>query len=225
MKTIKITCSSDRTLPLAELTEFQGDLKYRDKTDIEKVIKSILKHGFSFPFFVWQNGKHNFILDGHGRKLALKKMWADGYEIPELPVIYINAENEADAKEKLLRINSRFGDITSDSLADFAKDLKFDFNDVDIRVDEALKVFEPVQFKKAEEKSEKGNDVYVPMFARAEVTEEQIKKNEEQLEQKFAQTVEKRKESMVNVYCKHCGQHMLLPKDFIIQKIAEMRGE
>ena len=220
-KTIKITCQSKTTLPLVELTEFQGYLKYREKIDIERVQKSILKHGFSFPFFVWQNNKHNFILDGHCRKLALKKLWAEGYEIPELPVVYISADNETDAKEKLLRINSRFGDITQESLADFAKGLDFDFSDVDIRVEESLKTIEPVYVKSPEKDEPK---VYVPTFATSAPTEETIKKSEEEIEHKFEQKVAERKKNMVVVMCKHCGEKMLLPKDFIIQKISELRG-
>ena len=222
-KQIKITCKSEHTLPLVELTEFQGDLKYREKIDIERVQKSILKYGFSFPFFVWQSGKHNFILDGHGRKLALKKLWSDGYEIPELPVVYISAENESDAKEKLLRINSRFGDITQDSLKNFADGMDFDFNEVDIRVEESLKTIEPV-YVKSEQKSESGKEVYVPSFAQSTPTEESIKKSEQEIEDKFANTVEQRKKNMIEVYCKCCGKVLLLPKDFIIQKISEMRG-
>lgn len=223
MKTIKITCDSKTKLSVNDLTEFQGDLKYREKLDIERVQKSILKYGFSFPFFVWKQDKRNYILDGHGRKLALKKLWAEGYEIPPLPVVYINAENEQDAKEKLLRINSRFGDITSESLSDFAEGLEMDFNDVDIRVDEALKTIEPV-YVKSGEKTESGHDVYVPKFAESQPTEESIQKNEKEIEDKFANVVEQRNKNMLRVACKCCGEIMLLPKDFIIQKIAEMRG-
>lgn len=220
---IKITCKTKATLPLVELTDFQGDLKYRDKIDIERVQKSILKYGFSFPFFVWKNDKRNYILDGHGRKLALKKLWAEGYEIPALPVIYISADNESDAKEKLLRINSRFGDITQESLTNFAEGMEFNFDDVDIRVEEALKTIEPV-YVKSGEKTESGKDVYVPSFAQSTPTEDSIKKSEQAIEEKFQKTVEDRKKNMIEVYCKCCGKVMLLPKDFIIQKISEMRG-
>ena len=223
MKTIKITCESKAKLPLVELTEFQGDLKYREKIDIERVQKSILKYGFSFPFFVWQNGKHNFILDGHGRKLALKKLWSEGYEIPELPVVYISAENETDAKEKLLRINSRFGDITQESLSGFAEGMEFNFDDVDIRVEESLKTIEPVYVSSGEQSSA-GKEVYVPKFANSEPTEESIDRAEQAIESKFEKTVEQRKQNMIEVACKCCGQTMLLPKDFIFQKISEMRG-
>ena len=220
-KQIKITCKTECTLPTVELTEFQGDLKYREKIDIERVKKSILKYGFSFPFYVWQSGKKNYILDGHGRKLALKKLSSEGYDIPELPVVYISAESEADAKEKLLRINSRFGDITQDSLKDFAEGMDFNFDEVDIRVEESLKTIDPV-FVKNEPKQEK--EIYVPSFAQSTPTEESIKRNEKQIEDKFANTVEQRKKNMVRVVCKCCGETMLLPKDFLIQKISEMRG-
>lgn len=223
MKTIKITCESKTKLSLLELSDFQGELKYRDKIDIDKVAKSILKYGFSFPFFVWRSGTKNYILDGHGRKLALKKLSADGYEIPDLPVIYISADSIPDAKEKLLRINSRFGDITQESLEGFAEGLNFDFGEVDIRVEEALKTIDPVYVKSPSQSTEE-KSVYVPTFAKSEPTEESIKKSEQAIESKFQKTVEDRRKNMVEVICKCCGETMLLPKDYIIQKISEMRG-
>ena len=50
---IEINCTGSDTIQLHELTEFQGELKERSAGDVEKIIKSIKKHGFSFPFFVW----------------------------------------------------------------------------------------------------------------------------------------------------------------------------
>ena len=49
---IEINCTGSDTIQLHELTEFQGELKERSAGDVEKIIKSIKKHGFSFPFFL-----------------------------------------------------------------------------------------------------------------------------------------------------------------------------
>ena len=127
---IVINCTGSDTIQLHELTEFQGELKERSAGDVEKIIKSIKKHGFSFPFFVWKNDGKNNVLDGHGRLMALQQMAAAGEEIPALPCVYISAKNEAVAKEKLLKLNSQYGHMTADSVAAFLGDIKIDFDEL-----------------------------------------------------------------------------------------------
>ena len=113
-----------------KLTDFQGELKKRDNTDYEKIEKSIKKHGFSFPFFVWVNNGINYVLDGHGRLGALQRMVARGEQVPALPVVYVECKNEAEAKEILLKLNSHYGTMTADSVHEFLGDIKIDFNDI-----------------------------------------------------------------------------------------------
>ena len=132
---IEIKCTGSDTIELHQLTEFQGELKERSAGNIEKSIKSIRKHGFSFPFFVWahagENGNYiNHVLDGHGRLEALKKLQSEGEEIPPLPCVYVSAENEAEAKEKLLKLNSQYGHMTAESVAAFLDGLEIDINDI-----------------------------------------------------------------------------------------------
>ena len=127
---IEINCTGSDTIQLHQLTEFQGELKERSAGDVEKIIKSIKKHGFSFPFFVWKNDGKNNVLDGHGRLMALKQMAAAGEEIPALPCVYISAKDEAEAKEKLLKLNSQYGHMTADSVAEFLGDIKIDFDEL-----------------------------------------------------------------------------------------------
>ena len=127
---IKIKCKTEDTLQLSELTEFQGNLKARDDTDFEKIERSIKKHGFSFPFFVWKKGKINYCLDGHGRIGALQRMVASGEKLPPLPVVYVSCKDEADAKELLLKLNSQYGHMTADSVREFLGDLQIDLADL-----------------------------------------------------------------------------------------------
>ena len=132
---IKINCTGSDTIELDQLTEFQGELKSRSADDIEKIIRSIKKHGFSFPFFVWAHASKkgnyiNHVLDGHGRLTALKRMRAEGTEVPPLPCVYISAKNEAEAKEKLLKLNSQYGHMTAESVAAFLDGLEIDLNDI-----------------------------------------------------------------------------------------------
>ena len=127
---IKITCKAADLLPLDAIEDFQGGLKKRSKKDIDLIIKSIEKYGFSFPIFVWNGTGHNYCLDGHGRIQALTEMRRRGVSIPLLPVDYIEAENEADAKQKLLRLNSQYGQMSIDSVMEFAEGLEVDWGDL-----------------------------------------------------------------------------------------------
>lgn len=121
---IRIECRAIDSLPLDVLEEFQGNLKKRSKADIQKIITSIEKYGFSFPFFVWNGTGHNYVLDGHGRLLALAEMRRRGADLPLFPCVYVEAEDEAEAKQKLLRLNSQYGEMTLDSVMEFMGDLE-----------------------------------------------------------------------------------------------------
>jgi hypothetical protein len=130
METIEIKCETKDKLNLAEMTEFQGGLKSRTDVDYDKIKLSIIKYGFSFPFFVWKNGGKNYILDGHGRFSTLCKMQKDGYVIPDLPVVEVQAKDKKEAKEKLLRLNSTYGKMTKESVLEFAEDIDLNFDEI-----------------------------------------------------------------------------------------------
>jgi DNA modification methylase len=130
IKTISIKCETKDTLELAELTEMQGGLKSRTDIDFDKIKLSIIKYGFSFPLFVWKSGKTNYLLDGHGRFATLCKMQKDGYIIPPLPVVYIQAKDKKEAKQKLLRLNSQYGKMTKESVLEFAEDIDLNFDEI-----------------------------------------------------------------------------------------------
>lgn len=129
MKEIKISCQTKDYLNFEDLTEFQGNLKTRDKSDIDKIVRSIFKYGFSFPFFIWKNNNVNYVLDGHGRYKALQELDNLGYSIPKLPVVYVDCEDEKSAKDLLLRLNSQYGKMTKESVLDFVGDLELDFSE------------------------------------------------------------------------------------------------
>ena len=143
---IKIKCTTKDTLDLSQLEEFQGNLKERESADYEKIERSIKKHGFSFPFFVWKHDGINHVLDGHGRIGALQRFVAEGEHIPPLPVVYVDCKDEAEAKEILLKLNSQYGRMTAESVKEFLGDLKIDFEDLalpdgflDLSTEDALK--------------------------------------------------------------------------------------
>ena len=133
---IEVRCNTKHSLPMEDLTDFQGNLKYRTNMDVARLVASIKEFGFSFPFFVWLDPDgRNYIVDGHGRIEALTYLKEVGYEIPELPVVYINADSPDKAKELLLTVNSQYGDIDRhelylliDEIGADIEQLSFDFD-------------------------------------------------------------------------------------------------
>jgi DNA modification methylase len=61
-------------------------------------------------------------------------MQEEGYNIPELPVVYIKAKDEADAKEILLKISSHYGKVSQKGFEDFIKGLDIDFEDLGLDI-------------------------------------------------------------------------------------------
>jgi hypothetical protein len=111
-----------------QLKEFQGNFKERTEEDIQGVKESIIKRGFSFPMFVWENGGHYFVLDGHGRLAALRELEAEGNTIPRIPVVYVQTKTREEAIRVLLLCNSRYGYITEASTETFMD--KLDYSDL-----------------------------------------------------------------------------------------------
>ncbi|NLW47990.1 MAG: ParB N-terminal domain-containing protein [Firmicutes bacterium] len=152
-KPIKVTCKSDTFLPFTQIQDFQGELKTRTQDDVDHLITSIQRHGFAFPFFVWRqpNGVCS-CLDGHGRIMALTQLEREGYDIPELPVVYIDAENESEARTKLIQINVVSGRYTDTGFRDLVKDIPdvdladYNYPDLDLeRLDAEMKVLQQAQ--------------------------------------------------------------------------------
>jgi hypothetical protein len=127
MKTIAIRCTAAVNLELSELSPLQGGLKELSDANFEKLKQSILKHGITFPFFVWQSEGNNYILDGTQRDRVLTRMAEEGYEVAPLPCALIQAKDRKEAAEKILLISSQYGKMTNNSLEDFLAE-----NDLDL---------------------------------------------------------------------------------------------
>jgi hypothetical protein len=101
-----------------ELKKYEfNQLKDSSNRDITKLKNSIINQGFSFALCNWF--EHKFIIDGTGRHLALLELEKEGYEIPDLVVNQIQADNLKEAKKLALMVSSQHGQITQTSLADF----------------------------------------------------------------------------------------------------------
>jgi len=96
----------------------QGNLKSLSETNKEKLKKSIIEEGFSFPIFCWQDKDIKYIMDAHQRLKVIPELESEGYTIPKLPTDFIEARNKKHAIKKLLLLNSNYGTMTSDSLND-----------------------------------------------------------------------------------------------------------
>ena len=130
MAEIIIKCTGTDVIPFRQLKDFQGELKTITDDNLDKLKNSIIKNGFCAPVFVWKNKDKNYLIDGHQRLKALNSLFADGYIIPDIPIVYITADNKKDAKRKLLYISSQYGQFTIDGYADFALDIDIDFNEL-----------------------------------------------------------------------------------------------
>ena len=139
VKSIRITCQGAATLPIEQLVEFQGNLKKLSKKNLEKLKARILEDGFNVPFFVWDHDGTFSLLDGHQRMRALTSLKADGYEIPALPVAYIEAADIADARKKLLAISSQYGEFDSEELAGWLSEMDEGIADTLRIVDKEMK--------------------------------------------------------------------------------------
>lgn len=104
-------------VPVTALEPFQGNLKELSIRNYDKLKNSLLEHGIIVPFFVWKES--NKILDGHQRQRVLEN---EGWNM-DVPVVYISAETEQEAKRKLLVIAAQFGKVTQDGWDEFVWDL------------------------------------------------------------------------------------------------------
>ncbi len=113
---MEIRCKTQDYLDLEKLLNFQGNLKKISRTNKEKLSNSIKRLGFIAPIFVWRHDNSNSILDGHQRLIVLRELEKEGESIPLIPVVYIDAANEQEARDMLLHITSQYGEFNLEEL-------------------------------------------------------------------------------------------------------------
>lgn len=97
------------------LKNFQGDLKFPNAEKIKALANRIKNKGFSAPIFVrdkQDDEVETYILDWHQRLKALLLLQEEGFELPEgVPCVYVKAETEKEARERVLEYNSSYSSI------------------------------------------------------------------------------------------------------------------
>lgn len=136
----KVTNCPTISWDIVKTWEF-NQLKDNSNRDITKLKNSIIKNGFIAPFDCWKNSKKNYVIDGTGRNLALLQLETEGYNIPELPVLFIDAKDLKEAKKFALQRSSQHGKITQTSLADFTS-IDFDIEELQELQVEELNIIE-----------------------------------------------------------------------------------
>lgn len=119
-----------KKLDYRKVHEFQGNLKEElSPKDEKKLLKSLKDKGKFVPETVWydKNQKKYFSIDGHRRLSIYKKHQIKFNGSFQIPFLLVEAEDEKDAKEKLLILNSHYGKITRQGLMDFSKGLSVDW--------------------------------------------------------------------------------------------------
>ena len=135
-KVIRITCDPEKQqdrVPLAELEDFQGDLKALSDAAEAELAANLVDLGYSYPTCVWHG--HKAILDGHQRNKVLRRLLADGYVLVDVddeptesvPVTWVMADSEQQARKKVLAAVSQYGKLSDVGLRDFlgAADLEW----------------------------------------------------------------------------------------------------
>jgi DNA modification methylase len=112
-----------------EIQPLQPDnfkLPYNYK-DIEK---SLDKHGFAMPFFVWEKSGVIYAVDGHTRKEILIQR----ENVPDqLPAVFIDAKNKRDAIEILLEVyNQKHNPIDGIVLLEFLKTTEIETESINV---------------------------------------------------------------------------------------------
>lgn len=119
-----------RTISVDEFLSLTFNELKDENRDVTKLKNAIIKSGFSFPVFLWQG--HDYVIDGAGRKKAVKELKDEGYQFDGIPVVDIEAETLEEAKQKTLEVSSQFGVITEDNFLEFTKDINVDFETIEL---------------------------------------------------------------------------------------------
>lgn len=131
MKKVEIKCTGTANASVDDFKPLQGNLKALSEENYQKLRYQILTYGFSEPVAAWEKDNKKFIISGHQRVATLKRMIEEGYTVPFIPYVLVDAENEHEAKMKVLSMASQYGTVSNEGLREFIHDLDIDLPDLD----------------------------------------------------------------------------------------------
>jgi len=147
-KTIAIRCSGADTIAIDDLRAFQGSIKKLSNKNLSSLKLRIVSDGFIAPIFIWNNEDNKMILDGHQRLSALTSLQRDGWDIPPIPVVYVDANDEEEARRMLLSIASQYGEWQKEELDIW-------LNDIDASIVETLRLVDESILENKDDKDQK----------------------------------------------------------------------
>lgn len=122
MQEVRVNIKGIVNLPIAELNAFQEDIKTLPEENYQRLKTGILEDGFSFSPHVFMDGNGKaWLLDGHQRFTCLTKMEGEGFRIPTIPCMEVEAEDLEHARRLVLAAASQFGVFKVNKLMDFVK--------------------------------------------------------------------------------------------------------
>lgn len=123
-----------QNIKISELKAAVYNPRRWDEHAIEQLTESIKRYGVVDPLLVnGASSRNNIVIGGHFRLKVLKDL---GYN--EVPVVYINIDDEARERELNLRLNKNLGDWDYDLLAKFDESLLDDVGFSSEQIDEIL---------------------------------------------------------------------------------------
>lgn len=114
-----------------DLEPLQGELKTLSDENRMKLKNLLVKNGFKLSLHIWQNGGVNYLIDGHQRVAVLQGLKRDGWDVPPIPCVRIEAKNYREAKNTVLLAVSQHGKINKDGFDQFVEGEGFEFGDLD----------------------------------------------------------------------------------------------
>ena len=128
---VEIRTRGATMLSVESLKHFQGNLKSLSETNYLKLRKEILELGFSEPLSGWKHEDNNYLLNGHQRVRTIRRMVEEGYNCPALPVNWVDAVDENEAKRKVLALTSQYGKMESQGLYEFLAESDITVDDIE----------------------------------------------------------------------------------------------
>lgn len=127
---IKVTCKAADYVGHESIKDFQGQLKTISESNLQKLKREIGENGFNSAVDVWKSGKTLWNLDGHQRLAAVRSLAEEGYEIPLIPINYVQCKNKKQAKHILLSRISQYGKVKESGFAEYITDAGLDISDM-----------------------------------------------------------------------------------------------